>query len=137
MPFCSVLLLAAWYIIRARYPPMLRTLQISELTREQPRMSRDQMLALSVTSSTVVAWAFWKPLGLEIYFGCSFLSPPPAQPLPPPHTPFSLGASRSTSGARLSSLVTPPPPTRGGGKRGGHAVYIIVLDVCLASRLLT
>ena len=69
VPFCSVLLLCAWFVIRARYPPMLRVLQISELTREQPRMNRDQMLALIVTTSTVLAWAFWKPLGLEPYFG--------------------------------------------------------------------
>lgn len=69
VPFCSILLLAAWCLIRLRYPPMLRVLQISELTREQPRMNRDQMLALLVTTSTVLAWAFWKPLGLEPYFG--------------------------------------------------------------------
>ena len=69
VPFCTALLLASWCIIRARYPPMLRALQISDLTREQPRMNRDQMLALLVTSSTVLAWAFWKPLGLEPYFG--------------------------------------------------------------------
>ena len=101
MPFCSVLLLAAWYIIRARYPPMLRMLQISELTREQPRMSRDQILALSVTSSTVVAWAFWKPLGLEIYFGCSFSLAPP---LPPPHTHLSLSGPRDLLRVRASLL---------------------------------
>jgi hypothetical protein len=32
------------WIIRVRYPPMLRVLQMSDLTREQPRMNRDQML---------------------------------------------------------------------------------------------
>ena len=69
LPYCGLLLLAAWSLICTRYPPMLRVLQISDLTREQPRMNRDQMLALGVTISTVLAWAFWKPLGLEPYFG--------------------------------------------------------------------
>ncbi|EKX47116.1 hypothetical protein GUITHDRAFT_86445 [Guillardia theta CCMP2712] len=69
IPYCGILLLAAWYIIRFRYPPQLRTLQISELTREQPRMNPSQVLALGVTTCTVVAWAFWKPLDLEPIFG--------------------------------------------------------------------
>jgi phosphate transporter len=69
VPFCSLLLVAAWFLICARYPPVLRVLQISELTREQPRLTREQMLALLVTTSTVLAWALWKPLGLEPYFG--------------------------------------------------------------------
>jgi phosphate transporter len=73
-PYCTTLLLVAWWIIRVRYPPMLRVLQMSDLTREQPRMNRDQMLALLVTTCTIVAWAFWKPLGLEPYFGSMGLS---------------------------------------------------------------
>ena len=69
VPFCSLLVLAAWVIIRTRYPPDLPLLQLSELTGEQPPLNRDQVLALLVTMSTVGAWAFWKQLGLEPYFG--------------------------------------------------------------------
>jgi hypothetical protein len=53
MPFCSLLLLASWAIIRARYPPKLLRLQMSELTCKQPPMTRDQILALVVTTGTV------------------------------------------------------------------------------------
>jgi hypothetical protein len=53
MPFCSLLLLASWAIIRARYPPKLLRLKMSELTCKQPPMTRDQILALVVTTGTV------------------------------------------------------------------------------------
>ena len=53
MPFCSLLLLASWAIIRLRYPPKLLRLQMSELTCKQPPMTRDQILALVVTTGTV------------------------------------------------------------------------------------
>mmetsp|Transcript_13928 Transcript_13928/g.33765 ORF Transcript_13928/g.33765 Transcript_13928/m.33765 type:complete len:557 (+) Transcript_13928:246-1916(+) len=69
VPYCSILLLISWVILRIRYPPMLRALQISELLREQSRMNPSQILATVTTVSTVLAWAFWKPLNLEDTFG--------------------------------------------------------------------
>lgn len=69
LPFCGTLLLIAWTILRWRYPPLLRVLQISDLTREHPRLNPTQMVALGVTTGTVLAWAMWKPLNLEPYFG--------------------------------------------------------------------
>jgi hypothetical protein len=53
MLYCSLLLLASWAIIRARYPHKLLRLQMSELTCKQPPMTRDQIIALVVTTGTV------------------------------------------------------------------------------------
>lgn len=45
-------------------------LRLSDLTREQPALRPSQWLAMGITVMTVLAWALWKPLQLEV---CMFL----------------------------------------------------------------
>jgi len=68
LPFCLTLVLFVWGLLRWRYPPQLRTIRF-DLGREQGQMTGAQMVTLGVTAGTVLAWSFWKPLGLEETFG--------------------------------------------------------------------
>jgi len=69
LPFCGVLLLATWALLRYRYPPQMHVLRLTDLTRDQPALKGSQILALTITVTTVLAWALWKPLQLEPLFG--------------------------------------------------------------------
>mmetsp|Transcript_51195 Transcript_51195/g.124117 ORF Transcript_51195/g.124117 Transcript_51195/m.124117 type:complete len:557 (-) Transcript_51195:62-1732(-) len=69
LPFCGLLLLATWALLRYRYPPQMHVLRLTDLTRDQPSLKGSQIMALSITVGTVVAWALWKPLQLEPLFG--------------------------------------------------------------------